>query len=75
MYEEEQFQITYNKFINLANNLLEDVDVLMIAAVMSTIGLSLYRTSLSEEDYEKMVQAMIELKDQIKTFNPKEVLH
>lgn len=75
MYEEEQFQITYNKFINLANSLLEEVDVLMIAAVMSTIGLSLYRTSLSEEDYEKMVQAMIELKDQIKTFNPKEVLH
>ena len=75
MYEEEQFQITYNKFINLANSLLEEVDVLMIAAVMSTIGLSLYRTSLSEEDYEKMVQAMIELKDQIKTLNPKEVLH
>ena len=38
-------------------------------------GRRIKRWALSEEDYEKMVQAMIKLKDQIKTFNPKEVLH
>ena len=75
MYEEEQFQFTYNKFIDLVNTLLDDVDVMMIAAVMSTIGMSLYRTSLSEEDYNKMVKAMFDLKDEVKTFNPSEVLH
>jgi len=75
MYEEEQFQFTYNKFIDLVNTLLDDVDVMMIAAVMSTIGMSLYRTSLSEEDYNKMVKAMFDLKGEVKTFNPSEVLH
>lgn len=75
MYEEEEFQFAYNKFIDLVNTLLDDVDVMMIAAVMSTIGMSLYRTSLSEEDYNKMVKAMFDLKGEVKTFNPSEVLH
>jgi len=75
MYEEEEFQFTYNKLIDLVNTLLEDVDVMMVAAVMSTIGMSLYRTSLSEEDYNKMVKAMFDLKGEVKTFNQSEVLH
>jgi Tfp pilus assembly major pilin PilA len=75
MYEEEEFQFTYNKLIDLVNTLLEDVDVMMVAAVMSTIGMSLYRTSLSEEDYNKMVNAMFDLKGEVKTFNQSEVLH
>lgn len=75
MYEEEEFQFAYNKFIDLVNTLLDDVDVMMIAAVMSTIGMSLYRTSLSEEDYNKMVKAMFDLKGEVKTFNHSEVLH
>jgi|DEB0MinimDraft_10_1074344.scaffolds.fasta_scaffold41170_3 hypothetical protein len=76
MYEEEQFKFTYNKFIDLANNLLEEkVDAMMVAAVMSTIGMSLYRTSLSEEDYNKMVKTMFDLRVEVKTFNPSEVLH
>lgn len=75
MYEEEEFQFTYNKLIDLVNTLLKDVDVMMVAAVMSTIGMSLYRTSLSEEDYNKMVKAMFDLKGEVKTFNQSEVLH
>jgi len=47
--------------------LLEDFDVLMVAAVMSTIGLSLYKTALSEEDYNKVVDAMYDLKNDITT--------
>lgn len=75
MYEEEQFQMVYNEFISLANSLAEDIDVLMIAAVMSTIGMSLYRTSLSEDDYNKMVKAMYEIKGEIKRLDQKEMLH
>lgn len=75
MYEEEQFQIVYNEFINLANSLAEDVDVLMIAAVMSIIGMSLYRMSLSEDEYNKMVKVMYELKGESKRLDQKEMLH
>jgi len=75
MYEEEEFQLTYDKFIGLANDLLEDVDVMMIAAVMTTIGMSLYKSTLTEEEYHKIVDAMYALKDEIKTLGDREVLH
>ena len=41
----------------------------MLAAVLTTIGLSLYRTSLTENDYDKMIDAIVSYKDQVKTFD------
>ncbi len=63
----KEFQEVYNEYIELTNDLLEDFDVLMVAAVMSTIGLSLYKTALSEEDYHNVVTAMYDLKNDITT--------
>ena len=66
-HDNEEFQEVYNEYIELTNELLEDFDVLMVAAVMSTIGLSLYKTALSEEEYHKVVDAMYDLKNDIAT--------
>ena len=74
-YEEEQYQAVYLDIINLTNELLENFDVLMVAAVMTTIGFSLYKTSLSEEDYNKIVDAMSDLKDDIVEFQEEGYLH
>ena len=41
----------------------------MLAAVLTTIGLSLYRTSLTGEDYDKMIDAIVSYKDQVKSFD------
>ena len=66
-HDNEEFQEVYKEYIELTNELLEDFDVLMVAAVMSTIGLSLYKTALSEEDYHNVVTAMYDLKNDITT--------
>jgi len=66
-YDEEEFQAIYDEYITLTNELLENFDVLMVAAIMTTMGFSLYRTSLSEEDYNKIVDAMHDLKNDIAT--------
>jgi len=68
-YDEEEFQALYTEYISLTNELLENFDVLMIAAIMTTIGFSLYKTSLSDEDYNKIVDSMYDLKDDIATLN------
>ena len=68
-YDEEEFQALYTEYISLTNELLENFDVLMIAAIMTTIGFSLYKTSLSAEDYNKIVDSMYDLKDEIATLN------
>lgn len=76
-YEDEQFKAAYNLYMKLTNDALKSgLSIHMIAAVMTTIGLSLYRSSLSEEDYNDMIEAMLELKDQVTIFEEnKETMH
>ena len=71
-YDEEQFKRVYGDYILLTNKLSEENDTLMLAAVLTTIGLSLYRTSLTGEDYDKMIDAIVSYKDQVKSFNTAE---
>ena len=68
-YDEEQFKRVYGDYILLTNKLSEENDTLMLAAVLTTIGLSLYRTSLTGDDYDKMIEAIVSYKDQVKTFD------
>ena len=76
IYEEEEFQAVYEEYINLTNELVVNFNPLMIAAVMTTMGFSLYRTLLSEDDYENMVEAMYELRADITILdNNKEYVH
>jgi hypothetical protein len=48
--------------------MLEDYKMIEIAGVMMTQALSLYRTSLTEEDYQLMVKSMYDRRDEVKTF-------
>ena len=77
--EEESFKAVYESYLRITNGLIEsDHDPLMLAAVLSTMGLSIYRTMLNETDYDLMIDAIGNFKDEIKTFensNPKGHLH
>ena len=42
---------------------------LEIAAIMMTQALSIYRTSMSENEYNKMVDAISDNRDKVKTFD------
>ena len=56
----------------------EGVHPLMVAGVLTTLGLSLYKSRLNKEDFEKMVETIMNMTDQIKDFNKKpekETLH
>ena len=69
-YEEEEFQKAYASIIKTVNVLGEhNVSPLMIAACSVTIGLSIYKTVLSEEDFEKMIEVMTESTDNLSTFD------
>jgi len=58
---------TYRKAIELCNQMLQEgQDPLEIAAVMTTVGLSLYRTVLEPEAYENMVDTISENRDKVR---------
>jgi TRAP-type uncharacterized transport system substrate-binding protein len=42
-----------------------------VAAVMMAQALSIYRTGMDEEDYNKIVDTMSENRDKVQTFNPR----
>lgn len=68
-FEERDFSEVYNHYVNLTMDLVEeDQDPLLIAAILVTTGLSMYRTLLNEHDYDKIVEQIILFKDDITSF-------
>lgn len=56
----------YRKYERVTQVMLEDHRPLEVAAIMLTQSLSIYRTVLSEEDYDRMVLNIVTNKDNVK---------
>lgn len=59
----------YGKYLQFNGIMLEEYDAIEIAAVMVTQGLSLYRTCMDEEDYQKIVKNIYDRRNEVKTFD------
>ena len=68
--EEENIEELYGTIADLAVNLSMEHNALKIAAVLNAVGMSIYKTALSESDYEKMCKTIYDLRNDINTFQP-----
>ena len=59
----------YHKYLTFTDLMLEDYDPLEIAAIMSVIALSMYKTCLDDEGFEKMIDRISESRDSVKPLN------
>ena len=59
----------YAKYLQFTSVMMEDYKDIEIAGVMITQALSLYRTVLAEEDYQRMVKSIYERRNDVKTFD------
>ena len=59
----------YAKYLQFTSVMLEDYKDIEIAGVMITQALSMYRTVLAEEDYQRMVKSIYERRNDVKTFD------
>jgi hypothetical protein len=59
----------YAKYLQFTAVMLEDYKDIEIAGIMITQALSMYKTVLLEEDYQRMVQSIYERRNDVKTFN------
>jgi hypothetical protein len=50
-----------------------DHDVLAVAAVLCKLSLQLYRTTLSDADYNRMVDAISSMRDRITPLTPPQI--
>lgn len=56
----------YRKYEKFMQIMLEEYTPLEIAAVMTVQSLSLYKTFMDAEDYEKMIDSIVANKDKVK---------
>jgi hypothetical protein len=59
----------YAKYLQFTAVMLEDYKDIEIAGVMITQALSMYRTVLPEEDYQRMAKSIYERRNDVKTFD------
>ena len=74
---DSQLQELYNHFFaEVALEIQENEDPLAVAAVLTSIALRLYKTSLDERDFNKMVASIVAKKgDVLPFFDTDKVLH
>lgn len=58
----------YAKYLQFTNIMLEEYDAMEAAAIMATLSLSLYKTCMSEEDYQRMTKSIYDNRNNVKTF-------
>lgn len=66
--QEQSTEVLFGKYLQFTGIMLEDYDSMEIAAVMVTIGLSLYKTCMDEEDYQRIVQNIFDKRNDVRTF-------
>jgi hypothetical protein len=59
----------YAKYLQFTGIMLEQYKDIEIAGIMITQALSMYKTVLAEEDYQRMVKSIYERRNDVKTFN------
>lgn len=58
----------YSKYLLFADEMAADHSALEIAAVMMTQALSIYKTTLSAEEFDNIVDVMSASRESVKTF-------
>ena len=60
----------YSLYLSIADGMVEKYGAMEVAAVMMAISLSIYRSSMDEVDYNKIVDNISASRSQVKTFAP-----
>jgi len=64
--EDKKLEELYNQITEIVAEQINDgYEVIEIAPIMIRVALELYRTTMSEEDYESMVEFIYENRNQI----------
>lgn len=66
--EDKNSDELYDKYLKFMGLMLEEHDPVEVAAIMAVQALSLYRTCMDEEDYQRMVKSIYDQRNDVQTF-------
>lgn len=64
-------QEVYDLALGFADGMVEKYGAMEVAAIMMTIALGIYKTGMSSEDYNNLVDVISASRDHVKTFEPR----
>ncbi len=65
---DDKLQRLYNNFLEFADHMCTENSPMEVAAIMMTQSLTIYKSALSEEEYNQMVDNISASRSKIKTF-------
>ena len=68
MITDAKLQRLYSQYLEFTDHMSTEYGAMEIAAIMMTQALSLYRSSLKEDEYNNMVDMISASRTQVKTF-------
>lgn len=66
----DRLQSLYDKYFEFNNEMLDDYKPLEVAAILIAQGLSIYKTTLDNESYNRMVDNISDNRDQVRKIKP-----
>lgn len=67
--EDKELEKLYNNYLEFTDHMVINHGPMQVAAIMMTQALSIYRTALTEDEYNRMVDSISSSRNQIKTFH------
>jgi hypothetical protein len=65
---DDQLQELYDDYLNFTLRMINDHSAMSVAAIMMAQALSIYKTAMSDEDYNNIVDNISASRDQVNTF-------
>ena len=66
----DNLQDLYNTYLEFTSEMVKQYGGMEVAAIMMTQSLSIYKTSLDEIDYNKMIDSISASRSQVYKFTP-----
>ncbi len=64
-----EVQEVYYAILDNVRDLVADYDPLVVAGCLVAQGLGIYRTALSEEEFAKVIEGIVDKKEEVRTFS------
>jgi len=65
---DDKLQRLYNNFLEFADHMCTENSPMEVAAIMMAQSLTIYKSAMSEDDYNRMVDSISASRNKVKTF-------
>jgi hypothetical protein len=66
---DDKLQQLYNNFLEFADHMCVEHSPMEVAAIMMAQALTIYKSAMSDEDYNSMVDSISSSRNKVRTFN------